>query len=57
MVISFGLSNASNTFIMFMHQVLRLFMSRFVVVYFDKILIYNPTTESYLEHLQVIFNT
>jgi len=32
-------------------------MSRFVVVYFDKILIYNPTSESYLEHLQVIFNT
>jgi hypothetical protein len=57
MVMSFGLSNAPSMFVRFMHQVLQHYMEKFIVMYFDDILIYNPSHETHLEHLKEVFET
>ena len=54
LVMPFGLSNASNTFMRLMNEVLKELIRKFVIVYLDNILVFTQTREGHLRHLQYV---
>lgn len=55
-VMLFGLTNASATFQSLMNDLFRPYLHKFIIVFFDGILVYSKTWANHLSHLQIVLS-
>ena len=55
-VMSFGLTNVPSTFQSLMNEIFRTYLRKFIMVFFDDILVYSKTWDDHLSHLRTVLN-